>query len=330
MTRHAASSVLSALGFSPEQDRLHRHCLALAGADVETVAAACQRSPAELLDDLGALIGEGIVTVAEGRVHVLSEAQALTCLLTRQASQAQETHERLTGMAAAISYLAARPVMPGPGEVEDLSPIDGEKSSGGNALALLGQLIRESRGDLLWWRPDAWRMPRESAMAEVVAEAVASGRRSRAIYPAIALQEAPDTLRRRAEAGEQIRIVPELPSRLVVLGDSHAILPEPMGSADEPRLLIRQPALIEALTLLFELMWERAAPVPSLDRREARPDLRRLLLLQLADGAKDESIARTLGISLRTVRRRIADIQIELGVDSRFQAGVEAVRRGWL
>ena len=107
-------------------------------------------------------------------------------------------------------------------------------------------------------------------------------------------------------------------------------MPEPLGFADEPRLLIRQRGLVEALMLLFELMWDRAAPVAELDRGEARPDLRRLLLLQLADGAKDEQIARTLGLSLRTVRRRIADLLIELGVDSRFQAGVEAVRRGWL
>ena len=50
------------------------------------------------------------------------------------------------------------------------------------------------------------------------------------------------------------------------------------------------------------------------------------LLQQLAAGAKDEQIARTLGLSLRTVRRRVADLMIELGADTRFQAGVEAVR----
>jgi DNA-binding NarL/FixJ family response regulator len=47
-------------------------------------------------------------------------------------------------------------------------------------------------------------------------------------------------------------------------------------------------------------------------------------------GATDEVIARKLGIGLRTVRRRIASLMTELGVDTRFQAGVEAVRRGWL
>ena len=41
-------------------------------------------------------------------------------------------------------------------------------------------------------------------------------------------------------------------------------------------------------------------------------------------------IARKLGISLRTVRRRMAELMSDLGADTRFQAGVEAVRRGWL
>jgi DNA-binding NarL/FixJ family response regulator len=55
-----------------------------------------------------------------------------------------------------------------------------------------------------------------------------------------------------------------------------------------------------------------------------------MLLRQLSRGAKDEQIARSLGVSLRTVRRRMADLFEELGVESRFQAGVEAVRRGWI
>jgi DNA-binding NarL/FixJ family response regulator len=50
----------------------------------------------------------------------------------------------------------------------------------------------------------------------------------------------------------------------------------------------------------------------------------------LAAGAKDEQIARALGVSLRTVRRRVAALLADLGVRSRFQAGVEAMRRGWV
>ncbi len=100
-----------------------------------------------------------------------------------------------------------------------------------------------------------------------------------------ALHEAPDALRARAQAGEQIRVISDLPTRLIVIGSTHAVLPEPLGFVDEPRLLIRQRGLVEALTLLFELMWERAVAVPDLDLGEARPELRRFLLQQLAAGA---------------------------------------------
>jgi DNA-binding NarL/FixJ family response regulator len=56
----------------------------------------------------------------------------------------------------------------------------------------------------------------------------------------------------------------------------------------------------------------------------------RQLVEMLAAGAKDEQIARALGVSLRTVRRRVAALLADLGVRSRFQAGVEAMRRGWV
>lgn len=45
-------------------------------------------------------------------------------------------------------------------------------------------------------------------------------------------------------------------------------------------------------------------------------------------GSKDEALARQLGVSLRTVRRRVADLMDEFGATTRFQAGMEAVRRG--
>jgi hypothetical protein len=126
-----------------------------------------------------------------------------------------------------------------------------------------------------------------------------------------------------------VRLVSDLPTRLMIIGTTHAIVPEPLGYADEPRLLVGQRALVETLTLLFELLWERAATVPELEGAESRPDLHRVILQMLAVGQKDEQIARSLGLSLRTVRRRVADLMADLG-DTRFQAGVEAARRGWV
>ena len=321
---------MTALGFPPGVDRIYERVLKQSGRELVSVAQALLRSPEELLDDLAPLVESEVVRIEGSRVFVESPSAAVARLVSEQASDAARARRRLDALAAAVPFLTAGTARPAPGEVRDVQPLDGEISSGGQPVALIAALIAQSKGDLLWLRPDQWRIPREDAMLEVIRELVASGRRSRAIYPVRALQEAPDTLRARAEVGEQIRVLPDLPTRMFIIGTTHAVLPEPLGFVDEPRSLVRQQGLVEALILWFELMWERAAPVPALDRGQARPDMRRFLLQQLASGAQDEQVARTLGISLRTVRRRIADVLTELGADTRFQAGVEAARRGWL
>ena len=54
-------------------------------------------------------------------------------------------------------------------------------------------------------------------------------------------------------------------------------------------------------------------------------------MLKLLDaGLKDEAIARQLGVSMRTARRRISSLIAKLGVGTRFQAGLEAARHGLL
>ena len=321
---------MTALGFPSGVDRLYERLLAQSGRELVSVAQALLRSPEELVADLAPLIEYDVVRLEGSRVFVESPSATLARLVAEQAGETARVRRRLDALSAAIPFLTAGAARPGPGEVHAVEPIDGEISSGGQPVALIAALVAQSKGDILWLRPDQWRIPREDQMLGVIRDLIASGRRSRAIYPVRALHEAPETLRARAEVGEQIRVLPDLPTRMFIIGTTHAVLPEPMGFTDEPRSLVRQQGLVEALTLLFELMWERAAPVPELDRGEARPDLRRFLLQQLASGAQDEQVARTLGISLRTVRRRVADVLTELGADTRFQAGVEAARRGWL
>jgi DNA-binding CsgD family transcriptional regulator len=167
-------------------------------------------------------------------------------------------------------------------------------------------------------------------MIKLVGEALREGgRSSRAIYPLHATHEAPGTIAGRVAVGEQVRVLPEVPTRMLVIGDSHVLLPDRLGYADIPLVMVRETAVVEAAAQWFELLWERAA-VPGDGGQDSRRDLRRFLLQQLAAGAHDEQIARNLGISLRTVRRRVADLMLELGADSRFQAGVEAARRGWI
>jgi DNA-binding NarL/FixJ family response regulator len=50
----------------------------------------------------------------------------------------------------------------------------------------------------------------------------------------------------------------------------------------------------------------------------------------LAAGETDAAIARRLGITRRTLQRRLRPVLERLGAQSRFQAGVLAERAGWI
>jgi DNA-binding CsgD family transcriptional regulator len=143
----------------------------------------------------------------------------------------------------------------------------------------------------------------------------------------------PDPVGEPHAGAEQVRICAQPPTEFVIADRAVALLPvdgEGAVVADSV-LVVRSPALVVALVRLFELLWQSSVPV---SRREAEPPAderadERLLLL-LAAGLKDEAIARRLGVSLRTVHRRTSELLDRLGVRTRFQAGVEAVRSGML
>lgn len=94
--------------------------------------------------------------------------------------------------------------------------------------------------------------------------------------------------------------------------------------------------IVSILTTVFERAWADATPLAPEDEAGSSNDspelleVERELLALLAGGATDETAARHMGISLRTTRRHMAALMSRLAATSRFQAGVEAVKRGWL
>ncbi|MDF1605102.1 helix-turn-helix transcriptional regulator [Nocardioides sp. YIM 152315] len=323
-----SGTLLTALGYPAELDRLYQRLRPQSGRTLDRVAADMLRSPEELLEEVALLVEAGIVALVDARLQVLTPVEALRGAVEAQVAHAGRTQRLLAGVGQAIDVLAVEQQLSISADAST-EPVRGEVWVGGDAFERVRSMVLDNQGDLAWLRPDQWRGPREDRMIGLVAEAVAGGRASRAIYPVRALHDAPDVLAARRRAGEQVRVLPELPTRLLVVGDSHAVVPEPLGLADLPLSIVQQRGVVEALRTWFDELWGRAA-VPTLGGVEPLVDLRRFLLEQLAAGAHDEQIARKLGISLRTVRRRVAGLMTELGADSRFQAGVEAARRGWV
>jgi hypothetical protein len=136
--------------------------------------------------------------------------------------------------------------------------------------------------------------------------------------------------------GEQARVRPELPFKMFLADDRMAVVP--ISSAEQATnaaYAIHRSSLLDALCTLFEAEWERATPLrpagTSETERPERPDgPTRELLMLLAAGLTDESIARSRGWSTRTTQRRIRRLLNDLGATTRFQAGMNARARGWL
>ncbi|MER6066356.1 helix-turn-helix domain-containing protein [Streptomyces sp. NPDC001792] len=136
-------------------------------------------------------------------------------------------------------------------------------------------------------------------------------------------------------AGEEARVLAELPLKLVIADGRWAVIPFSLASGGHSvAYLIHRSPMLAALEALFESEWERATPLRDTGSPAARaggPDAETLALINLlASGCTDAAIARTQGWSQRTTQRRIHRLMTELGAVTRFQAAAQAARRGWL
>jgi DNA-binding NarL/FixJ family response regulator len=148
----------------------------------------------------------------------------------------------------------------------------------------------------------------------------------RGIYSpdSLAVPGAIDAAYSAAHAGECSRTHPQVPMKLAIFDRRAALLPLSMNRLVDSALVVHESSLLEALVQMFLLLWDQALPVV----QEATPDEDAQLLTLLTAGLKDEAIARQLGLSARTVRRRLAQLMELLGARTRFQAGVYSMRRG--
>ncbi|WP_156754083.1 helix-turn-helix transcriptional regulator [Actinokineospora pegani] len=134
-------------------------------------------------------------------------------------------------------------------------------------------------------------------------------------------------------AGEQARVLPEVPVKLTIVDQQFATVSLPVAEADVNRqlLVVRPSSLLSALVGLFEASWRLAVPLTAGAQATSpvQPIEQRLLGL-LAAGANDDSIARQLGVSRRTVFRHLQRLMDHAGATSRFQLAAHAVRHRWI
>lgn len=142
------------------------------------------------------------------------------------------------------------------------------------------------------------------------------------------LEGALQVLQGRERGGEVARFTTSVPFSAVIVDDTAAVVdvsafdPAGFGSA-----LVRARSLVVALRALYDHLWNLGSPLERSGLSAARRRDQTIWGL-LAAGATDATIARQTGISQRTVERRVRALMDQVGAATRFQAGVQAARRG--
>ncbi|MFJ4011807.1 hypothetical protein [Streptomyces sp. NPDC090026] len=124
-----------------------------------------------------------------------------------------------------------------------------------------------------------------------------------------------------------MRTLGELFGKMLVFDRATAFLP--VWDDPDAAVVLREPSAVAFLCSVFASAWSLAEPFSASYTTATATQLQDTIAGRLAGGAKDEVIARRLGMSLRTCRRHIAELMSELGAESRFQAGyLLALRTG--
>ena len=141
-------------------------------------------------------------------------------------------------------------------------------------------------------------------------------------------------LRQLQEAGAQTRVTPVLPFQLFLVDGVIAHLSSAPTDGRVATLVVSGQHLGTIIRDVFEYCWTVGAdPVSGFDPGLAQVSLstrESAIQRMFANGLNDETVARLLGISSRTLRRMSSEIMEKLGAESRFQAGVKAVQSGLL
>lgn len=162
-----------------------------------------------------------------------------------------------------------------------------------------------------------------------LASQIRAGLRVRKLYNPAAVADPADAahLREIAGMGVRVRICPTaLAHETIIIDGRTAILAGAPVAGVREYSVVTSPEVVAGVRSLYFATWAGATELadylptapPQIDEQG------RQILRLLSAGQKDEAAARQLGVSVRTYRRRVADLMALLGAESRFQAGERA------
>ncbi|MER7703505.1 hypothetical protein ABTX81_11470 [Kitasatospora sp. NPDC097605] len=149
------------------------------------------------------------------------------------------------------------------------------------------------------------------------------GVQRRTIYQPSARYSAPTRqyVERITEHGAEVRTLAEPFKRLIIVDREVAVIPAQDDNAKAA--VVRDPAVVSYLIDSFEGLWIRSIAFPGATEvpQEVISRLRTKILRMMIQGVGHRVIARSLGISERTLARHIAEFREEYESETLFQLG---------
>ncbi|GAA4426433.1 helix-turn-helix domain-containing protein [Actinokineospora soli] len=319
---------LSRLGLPDDEIHAYQYLLRVGPSTAEEIAAATDRHQSGVRAAVRALTDAGLVGSSgpDGRVFTpVPPASGLEILSRRRASELEQAR-----VATLNAYDTFRRAV-SPQRTDDLIEV-----VTGTAIAQrIQQMELSARTEIRRLESPPYFTEGHVNNAEL--EQLARGEVTYRVVYARASVEDParyaNNIQPCVAAGEQARVLPEVPVKLTIVDQQFATVSLPVAEADVNRslLVVHPSSLLSALIGLFEASWRLAVPLQAGAQAlsPVQPIEQRLLGL-LAAGANDDSIARQLGISRRTVFRHLQRLMEHAGATSRFQLAVHAVRHRWI
>jgi DNA-binding CsgD family transcriptional regulator len=319
--------VLEIVGVTPRQEAVYRFVLSSRIASPLAVAEALSATPEHSRAELEALRAHGLISrTGDGDAYFAVDPRvAMRALAERSFRQVDAVRASIPALAAAYERSQSE---------EDPHPRVRVVAGASSVGAWYGRLEQETTFEFLAFdRPPYVLAPHNPVQAGVIQRGVTW----RAVYAAASLDRpgAWGEMRASVARGERARIAAELPTKLAISDRRIAMFSSALDSAHPEAVVTEAEPVVRLLCDLFEAVWDAAADVPA-DDEPVEPGVRgpsaedRALLAMFAAGAKDAVIARELGMSPRTLRRRSSELLRRLGASNRFGAGVRAAQRGWI